>query len=147
MATNNVNLNHAARVADLSVKRTPPETTDVKKHTADQAHNEVEPQQLELNLTPPPEEVRAAEAVNRNVEEHKAVEIVDVEAAVGKLQEFVQSMQRDLQFSIDTESGKTVVTVIDSNTKEVLRQVPSEEVLRLAQNLEQHQGALLQELV
>lgn len=59
----------------------------------------------------------------------------DLKQAVSKLNDYVQNIQRDLQFSIDKESGAMVVKVIDANSKTVIRQIPSEETLRLARNL------------
>lgn len=55
--------------------------------------------------------------------------------AVLDLNEYVQSLNRDLQFSIDEKTGRTVIKVLDSETKEVIRQIPPEEVLSLARNL------------
>ena len=65
-----------------------------------------------------------------------------LENSVQRLSELVKSVQRDLQFSIDKESGKTVITVLDSTTEEVIRQIPSEEVLALARNIETLKGVL-----
>jgi len=58
-----------------------------------------------------------------------------VRDAVRRLNEYVQETQRDLRFSIDEETGRTVVRVVDSATQEVLRQIPPEEVLALAREL------------
>ena len=49
-----------------------------------------------------------------------------------ELARFVKSINRDLQFRVDDASGRTVVTVLDGETQEVIRQVPSEELLRMA---------------
>ena len=59
----------------------------------------------------------------------------DLKQAVSQLNDFVQNMQRDLQFSIDKESGTMVVKVIDTKSEKVIRQMPSEETLRLARSL------------
>jgi flagellar protein FlaG len=59
----------------------------------------------------------------------------NLERAVNTLNSKVQAVQRDLNFSIDEDSGRTVVKVVDSTTDEVIRQIPSEEVLALARNL------------
>ena len=59
----------------------------------------------------------------------------DLKQAVSQLNDFVQNMQRDLQFSIDKESGTMVVKVIDAKSEKVIRQMPSEETLRLARSL------------
>ena len=47
----------------------------------------------------------------------------------------VQSLQRDLVFSVDEDTGKDVVTIMDSKNKKVIKQIPSEEMLELARNL------------
>lgn len=48
-----------------------------------------------------------------------------------------------LQFSIDKDSGKTIVKVVDSQTSEVIRQIPSEELVSLARNMTKLEGMLL----
>lgn len=67
------------------------------------------------------------------------VEASQLKAAVLDINEYVQSIQRTLQFSIDDETGTTVVKVLDSETKEVIRQFPPEEVLALARHLQESQ--------
>ncbi|MEW5757155.1 MAG: flagellar protein FlaG [Pseudomonadota bacterium] len=57
----------------------------------------------------------------------------DLKNAVLKLNEAVQSMQRNLEFAVDETTGRTVVKVIDKETSEVIRQIPSEEAMKLAQ--------------
>lgn len=56
-----------------------------------------------------------------------------VQAAVAQMNEYIQSTQRDLNFSYDPDSGETVVKVLDRATQEVIRQIPDEIFLRLAQ--------------
>lgn len=51
------------------------------------------------------------------------------------MNEFIQSTQRDLQFSYDSDSGDTIVKVLDSSTKELIRQIPDEIFLKLAREL------------
>ncbi|WP_415759630.1 flagellar protein FlaG [Pseudomonas sp. LT1P18] len=59
----------------------------------------------------------------------------DLEKAVTDIQEFVQAAQRKLDFSIDDSSGRVVVKVIATETGDVIRQIPSEAALKLAQSL------------
>ncbi|MDD2658597.1 MAG: flagellar protein FlaG [Methylococcales bacterium] len=59
----------------------------------------------------------------------------DLTQAVSQLNDHVQNIQRDLQFSIDIESGNIVVKVIDAKNEQVIRQMPTEEALRLAKDL------------
>lgn len=53
-----------------------------------------------------------------------------------------QNISRDLEFTIDDELGKTIITVYDSESEEVVRQIPSEEVLALAKSLENNSGII-----
>ncbi|MFK9007600.1 flagellar protein FlaG [Pseudomonas pergaminensis] len=58
-----------------------------------------------------------------------------LEKAVTDIKEFVQAAQRNLDFSIDDSTHRVVVKVIAIDTGEVIRQIPSETALKLAQNL------------
>ncbi len=59
----------------------------------------------------------------------------ELEKAVTDIREFVQSTQRNLDFSIDDSTGVVVVKVIATDSGEVIRQLPSEAALKLAQSL------------
>lgn len=59
----------------------------------------------------------------------------EVQHAAKQLEAFMHGMNRYLEFRVDEDSGRTVVTVKDKNTGETIRQIPSEEVMRLAHNL------------
>ncbi|WP_172146969.1 MULTISPECIES: flagellar protein FlaG [Pseudomonas] len=65
-----------------------------------------------------------------------------VEDAVIAIQSFVQSIRRDLNFTLDDSSGRVVVKVTDGASGEVIRQLPSEEALRLAESLEEVRSLL-----
>lgn len=69
----------------------------------------------------------------------------DVANAVKATNEFVGSINDALQFSIDDDTGKTIVKVIDSNTQEVIKQIPSEEMIAIAKALDKLKGLLLQQ--
>jgi flagellar protein FlaG len=64
------------------------------------------------------------------------VSAVKMETAVSQLNEFVQSSNRQLNFSIDEDSNKQVVKVTDAESGEIIRQIPSEEVLKLSERLQ-----------
>ncbi|MGX5220050.1 MULTISPECIES: flagellar protein FlaG [Pseudomonas] len=59
-----------------------------------------------------------------------------VEQAASSIQGYVQSIRRDLNFAVDDSSGRVVVKVTDSASGDVIRQIPSEDALRLAESLE-----------
>lgn len=58
-----------------------------------------------------------------------------VEEAVSRINEYVQNQQRTIRFSVDEQSGRDVVTVLDQKTDEVIRQIPREEILVVARRL------------
>ena len=60
-----------------------------------------------------------------------------VARAAEQMQQFVSTMGRNLNFSIDGETGHHIVRVTNPATGEVIRQLPSEEMLRLAHSLTQ----------
>ena len=55
-----------------------------------------------------------------------------------QLESFVQSMGRDLSFSVDSTTGYHVVRVTNPQTGEVGRQLPSEELLKIAETMQQN---------
>jgi flagellar protein FlaG len=65
----------------------------------------------------------------------QAVNEKDVEEAVVKLNDYAQSVNRQLQFSVDEDSGKTIVKVIDAETGETIRDIPPEEILEMQNRL------------
>src|SRR5690554_3847887 len=56
-------------------------------------------------------------------------------AAVEEMQNFVQAAQHNIQFQLDDDSGRMLVKVTEAGSGEVIRQIPSEEAVRLAENL------------
>jgi flagellar protein FlaG len=79
--------------------------------------------------------VDAAKAGIAQATEQREPTVVEVKQAARQLETFMASMNRYLEFRVDQDSGRTIVTVKDKSTGEVVRQIPSEEVLRLAHNL------------
>jgi len=63
--------------------------------------------------------------------------------ALGQLNQTMKTRESGLEFSIDEDSHRTVIKVVDQNTKELIRQMPSEEALQLAKALDQVQQGLL----
>ena len=67
-----------------------------------------------------------------------------LEAAVSDLQDHTQSLQRTLNFSINEQTGRTVVEVTDMISGEVIRQLPTEEALRLAESIDEMRSLLFE---
>lgn len=78
-------------------------------------HQEVQPQRLE------------GEAAERAG--------ISAEQAAKAFEAFLQQSQSDLSFLVDESTGRTYFKIVDSKTKQVIRQVPSEEILAMARKL------------
>ena len=72
-------------------------------------------------------------------------ELKDVKQAVSEINKAMQFMSRELEFSVDTDSNRTIVKVIDQQTREVIRQMPTKEALEIGKALEKAQGLLIKQ--
>ena len=76
-------------------------------------------------------------------EKPAAPEPKELQSAVKKLNDFVQNIQRTLSFSINEDTGTTVVQVFDSETDQLIRQIPGDETIKLAASIEAQAASLL----
>jgi flagellar protein FlaG len=65
--------------------------------------------------------------------------------AVQKLNDYVAPALQTIQFSIDQESERIVVKVVDTATQKVLRQIPNEEVMAITKTLDKLQGLVIRQ--
>ena len=79
---------------------------------------------------------------NRSAAEFRVTE-VDMEEAAGQLKELAAQHSVNLNFSVHEKTGRTVIRVVDSNTNEVVRVIPPEEVLDLMATMEEIAGKLV----
>jgi flagellar protein FlaG len=68
-----------------------------------------------------------------------------LEAATQSVREFVKPINSNLEFSINQDTGQLVVRIIDRATKEVIRQMPSQEMLDIAKALDNIKGLLVRQ--
>ena len=73
-----------------------------------------------------------------NAAAHSGGKDLQLAAAVDKLNSEVQNLNRNLEFSLDKDSGELVVKIVDAKTREVISQIPRQEALQLAHNIEQY---------
>ena len=66
-----------------------------------------------------------------------------VRAAVKEINNELEKLQSELGFSVDKVANDVVITVKRKESGEIVRQIPSETVLKLAHNLEKLKGVLL----
>jgi flagellar protein FlaG len=100
------------------------------------------------------ENVQADKVVNQAKEAERAKQHTNpelshtkVEETVASLNAFVQLMDRNVSFEIDTNSGRDVISVFEKETKELIRQIPSEETLELLERMDKMVGVLFSENV
>jgi flagellar protein FlaG len=99
------------------------------------------------DVAPPPARVPAA-AVETRVAVEKAAPVPTLEQvnqAVSNINKSLQTLSQDLEFSVDHDSNRTIVKVIDQKTKEVIRQIPSPETLEIAKALDTVKGLLIRQ--
>jgi flagellar protein FlaG len=65
--------------------------------------------------------------------------------AVESINKTIQAVGQNIEFSVDDDSKQVIVKVIDQQTKQVLRQIPNEEVLEIAKSLDKLQGLLIKQ--
>jgi len=116
-----IKLNEMGGSPRLSVVSSAQKTQTASTSTAPAEVNKLEPQ------------LKA----QQDQEKSQKVSKEDVQNAVTKLNDFVQNVQRNLQFNLDDASGKTIITVVDKQTSEVVRQIPDDVAVKLAQDLQQ----------
>nr|WP_314861719.1 flagellar protein FlaG [uncultured Undibacterium sp.] len=68
-----------------------------------------------------------------------------VKSAVKSINNVIQVSAPDIQFSVDSDTDKLVVKIVDQQTKQVLRQIPTEEVIEIAKSLDKLQGLLIKQ--
>lgn len=93
--------------------------------------------------------INDAEAKDKSVIEEVPTPLFDDELAqtlletIDKVRQFAQLQSKNVDFSIERFDGLSVVVVSDSQTQEVLRQIPSEEMIEVSKKIEQLQTEIL----
>jgi flagellar protein FlaG len=70
-------------------------------------------------------------------------DLAQLAQVVKSINKTLQEQAQGLEFTLDSDSNRTIVKVVDEKTKEVLRQIPTEEVLQIAKALDLAQQGLL----
>lgn len=65
--------------------------------------------------------------------------------AVNKINQSISIQASGLEFSVDQDSHRTIVKVVDRQTNELIRQIPTVETLKIAHALDQAQGLLIKQ--
>lgn len=70
------------------------------------------------------------------------IDAAAVEAAVAKIASYAESLGRNLNISVDEQSGGFIVRVQNASTEELVRQIPSEAVMKISQAISDQLDAL-----
>lgn len=119
-----------------TVATAPPQQTDQGTTGTPAPNSVVGPVATDIDQSETIATSTVANSSDRNLDEKKLA------SAVAQLNDTLQKDGRNLQFNIDKETGVTVVQIRDQTTNEVIRQIPSEETLKLAKNLGTQDGLL-----
>ncbi len=74
------------------------------------------------------------------------VKKIDLSSIAKQLETYLSNSQRSLNFRVDDVSGRPVITVINPENGEIIRQIPSEEALRVAASITAGNTALIDAL-
>ncbi len=84
-------------------------------------------------------------AGGKNLPQAPPPSVEAVRKAAEDIERFLRDAGHELSFAVDDHTGRTVISVRDPATGELIRQVPSEEALRIARNLDRALPTLIRE--
>ena len=84
-----------------------------------------------------------AEAAKTLMGEQAKLSVGEVLEVVQKANAALRNNQSNLKFLVDTENGEPIIQIIDRETQEILKQIPSVEMLKIAKAIEKMQGVLM----
>ena len=106
------------------------------------------PSSPEVSGLPRETKVTAAQVQNEAASEKPAepVSQEQLQTAINSVQEYIKPFNNNnLEFSVDKDTKQYVVKIIDSETKEVIRQMPSEEMIAIAKALDTLKGLFVKQ--
>ncbi|MBC3811162.1 flagellar protein FlaG [Undibacterium sp. CY21W] len=96
-----------------------------------------------VRSAPPANNISAPTATAADNSENKKFDSTEVNKAIAHINDALQARSQDLRFSVDTDSKRVVVKIIDQQTNQVLRQIPTEEALEISKSLDKLKGLLI----
>ena len=102
------------------------------------------PASPEVTLIQPTQSISASGASEQAANESQNIE-TEVTKAISQIQIMMDLRNRSVSFTRDQETGTDIIKVIDDNTGNTIRQLPSEELLTFMKNLTRMLGTFLDE--
>lgn len=78
---------------------------------------------------------KQVESMESTQPQSQVVNEKEIEEAVDDLNQYAQTVQRQLEFTVDKDSGKTIIKVVDAKTGETIRDIPPEEIINMQKHL------------
>ena len=75
-----------------------------------------------------------------------ASKVVDILREVGEINAHISILQSSLQLSVDSASGRNVISVMDKSSGELIRTIPSREVLQMSARIRQYMESMQQQI-
>jgi flagellar protein FlaG len=114
------------------------------RHTSDSAPNFVAAGNSNSEVIPGTQADLPRVAVRQVAEQQPTAP--QLQSVVDNINKALQQSNKNLQFSIDTDTKKSVVKLVDTETGDVIRQFPSEEAIAISKSIDQIQQGLLLKL-
>jgi flagellar protein FlaG len=71
----------------------------------------------------------------------------EIQELIGELNDVMKIMNTKISFSIDTETNRPIIQVLDKETGELIRQIPPEELMRVSQRMSDVLGVLFDDRI
>ncbi len=100
------------------------------------------------NAIPSTTSTKATSVIGNQEAEKSGAEKIDpkeLKQAVDSMNEVVSKFNNSLRFSLDEDTGQTIVKVVDTETNEVIKQLPSKEMLAISKAIDKLVGLLVQQ--
>lgn len=98
-----------------------------------------------LNRSTTADNADAAKKADTKNQQDKTIDLNAAKDAAHQVNKVLKQIDRNLQFTVDDDTGTSIVKVIDTQSKEVIRQIPTQEVLEMSKALDKLQGLLFKE--
>jgi len=69
----------------------------------------------------------------------------EVDQALTEIKAQLGSVGREINFAVDEDLNIVIIKVVNKDTEEVIRQIPTEEVVEIARNIQNNKGFLFEE--
>ncbi|MCB1901976.1 flagellar protein FlaG [Cognatazoarcus halotolerans] len=94
--------------------------------------------------TPETKDVQGVDALQQSLPAAPPSE-QQINQALNDVRNALKPVAQNLLFSLDSDTGKTVIKIVDASTDEVIKQIPSEEILAISKALDKLQGLLVKQ--